>query len=423
MKELAKRTAAAALAGVMMAGMLTGCGEKKLDGTKTVVTVDGTEIPMGVVSLAARHQQTQVEYMYKMYFGESSVWDNVYDDESGETYGEETINSVLKDIELMYIMKEKAADYGAELTEEDEAAIAEAAAAFMEANSEETIETLAVTEDQVKTYLELQTYQQRVHDALRAEAEVEVTDEEANQSSFTYVSISTSSEDLTDEDKEKLKANAQEILNQMKEDPEADMDETAKAVDESYSASTGTFTAHKSEDEEETSSYPAEVLDALREVKDGEMVDEVIETDTAYYVARLDLALDEDATESKRESLDSSKRDEYYTEITEQWLSDADIKVEEKVLDTLTMTDSHKFSMPTATPTPSPAAEDMEVEEETEASEESVGDAEAETTEDEEAEAEEETTEADAEVTEEEETAETDGADAEEEGSETSDEK
>ena len=101
MKELAKRTAAAVLAGVMMAGMLTGCGEKKLDGTKTVVTVDGTEIPMGVVSLAARHQQTQVEYMYKMYFGESSVWDNVYDDESGETYGEETVNSVLKDIELM----------------------------------------------------------------------------------------------------------------------------------------------------------------------------------------------------------------------------------------------------------------------------------------------------------------------------------
>ena len=109
----------------------------------------------------------------------------------------------------------------------------------------------------------------------------------------------------------------------------------------------------------------------------------MIETDTAYYVARLDLALDEDATESKRESLDSSKRDEYYTETTEQWLSDADIKVDEKVLDTLTITDSHKFSMPTATPTPSPEAEDMETEEETEAS--------AETTEEEDADAEEDT--------------------------------
>ena len=366
MKELAKRTAVAALAGVMAAGMLTGCGEQKLDGTKTVATVDGTEIPMGVLSLAARYQQSQVEYMYTMYFGATDVWDNVYDDESGKTYGEETVQNVLDEVELMYIMKAKAADYGAELTEEDETAIAEAAAAFMEANSEETIEALSVTEDQVKTYLELYTCQQRVRDALREEAEVEVTDEEANQSSFTYVSISTSSEDLTDEDKENLKANAQEILDQMKEDPEADMDEVAGSVDESYSALSGTFTAYKAEDEEETSSYPVEVLDALREVKDGEMVDEVIETDTAYYVARLDQALDEDATESKRESLDSSKRDDYYTETTDQWLADADVSVDEKVLDTLTMTDSHKFSMPTATPTPSPAAEDMEVEEETE---------------------------------------------------------
>lgn len=368
MKELAKRTAVAALAGVMAAGMLAGCGEKKLDGTQTVATVDGTEIPMGVLSLAARYQQLQVEYMYKMYFGSTTIWDTIEDEETGETYGEHMIHhEILEQIELMYIMKEKAADYGAELTEDDETAIAEAAAAFMEANSEETIEELAVTEEHVKTYLELETYLDRVQDALKEEAEVEITDEEANQSSFTYVSISTSSEDLTDEDKEELKANAQEILDQMKEDPEADMDEVAKGVDETYSALTGSFTAYKSDDEEETSSYPVEVLDALREVSDGEMVDEVIETDTAYYVARLDLALDEDATESKRDSLDTTKRNEYYTETTEQWLEDAEIEVNEKVLDTLTMTDSHSFSMPTATPTPE--AEETEDEEVTEEAE------------------------------------------------------
>ena len=45
MKTMTKRTAVAALTGVMAVGMLTGCGEKKLDGTKTVATVDGTEIP------------------------------------------------------------------------------------------------------------------------------------------------------------------------------------------------------------------------------------------------------------------------------------------------------------------------------------------------------------------------------------------
>ena len=41
MKEMTKKTAVVAMAGIMAAGMLTGCGEKKLDGSKTVATVDG----------------------------------------------------------------------------------------------------------------------------------------------------------------------------------------------------------------------------------------------------------------------------------------------------------------------------------------------------------------------------------------------
>ena len=59
MKKMMKRTAAVTLAGIMSVGLLTGCGSKTIDGTKTVATVDGTEIPLGVVSLYARQQQEQ----------------------------------------------------------------------------------------------------------------------------------------------------------------------------------------------------------------------------------------------------------------------------------------------------------------------------------------------------------------------------
>ena len=55
MREIVKKTAVAALAGVMAAGMLTGCGEEeKVDGSQTVATVNGEEIPMGILSLAVR---------------------------------------------------------------------------------------------------------------------------------------------------------------------------------------------------------------------------------------------------------------------------------------------------------------------------------------------------------------------------------
>lgn len=347
MRRAAGRTAAAVLAGVLAAGMLTGCGEKKLDGTKTVATVNGTEIPMGVVSIAARQQQAQMDAMYASFTGSGvNIWDTVADEKTGETYGEQAAKDTLKQVELMYIMKDKAADYKVEVTEEDEKAIAEAAKAFMEANSEETIAELSVTEAQVKTYLELQTYKQRIYNEIMDEAKVEVTDEEANQSSFTYVSISTSGEDLTEDDKKKKKEQAQEILDKMKEDPTGDMSEAAKAADESYNALTGTFTTAESKEEDGDSAYyPKEVLEVLRGLKEGEMAPEVIETDTGYYVVRLDKKLDEEATESKRESLESEKKTEYYTETTDKWLEDAEIKADDKVLKTLKITDEHKFTM------------------------------------------------------------------------------
>ena len=219
MKEMAKRTAVAALAGVMSVGMLTGCGSKTLDGTKTVATVDGTDIPLGVVSLYAREQQQRTTAMYMSYMGSAdNIWDQTADEDSGETYGDQAVTSSLESIEKMYILKEKASDYNVELTDEDETAIADAASQFMAANSEETIKELAVTEDQVKTLLELQTIQKKMYDPIVAEGNITVSDDEANQTTFTYVSISTSGDDVTDEDKETKKEQAQEILDSATQD-------------------------------------------------------------------------------------------------------------------------------------------------------------------------------------------------------------
>ena len=355
MKEISKRAAVAALAGVMAAGMLTGCGEEeKVDGTQVVATVNGEEIPMGILSLAVRQSQAQAESMYMSFMGgmDYSIWDT--EAEEGKTYGEQAIEETLEQIELMYILREKAPDYDVTVTEEDETAMAEAAASFMADNSEETLEELAVSEDQVKTYLELQTYLQRMRDPIVADVDTNVSEEEAQQSSFTYVSISTA--DLSDEEIEEKKADAQEILDTMKEDPEADFDETASAVNEDYSALTGTFDANVPETEEtdgeemtSTSAYPDEVMEVLRTLDDGEMGPDVIETDTAFYVVRLDQKNDEHETEHKIEDIISEREDELYTDTTQQWMDEAEITVDEEVLKTLKLTDSHKFSIDTST--------------------------------------------------------------------------
>ena len=371
MKTMTKKTAVVALAGVMAAGMLTGCGEKALDGTKTVATVDGAEIPLGMLSLSVREGQAQAEAMYKSFMGGSdySIWDT--EAEKGKTYGEQAVEQALKDIELMCILKEKAADYDVESTEDDEKAIADAAAAFMSANTEDTLKTLAVTEDQVKTFLELETYKQRIHDPIIADVDKDVSDEEAQQSSFSYVSISTA--DLSDDEIKQKKEDAQKIQDELTKDPEGDFDEIAKSVDDSYSSLSGTFDANETSEDEDTDdedadedsssysgTYPEEVIDVLRTLDDGEVASDIIETDTAYYVVKLDKKDDEEATETKKESIISTREQTLYTDTTEKWLDDADIKEEKKVLKTLKVTDNHKYVAPTATPAPTEEAAETE---------------------------------------------------------------
>ena len=380
MKTMTKKTAVVALAGVMAAGMLTGCGEKALDGTKTVATVDGTEIPLGMLSLSVREGQAQAEAMYKSFMGGSdySIWGT--EAEEGKTYGEQAVEQALEDIELMCILKEKAADYDVEITEDDEKAIADAAAAFMSANTEDTLKTLAVTEDQVKTYLELETYKSRMHDPISADVDKNVSDEEAQQSSFNYVSISTS--DLSDDEIKQKKEDAQKILDGLNADPDGDFGEIAKSVDDSYTVLSGSFDTNEdaseeeSDDEDETtassSNYPDEVMKVLRTLKDGEVGPDVIEADSAYYVVKLDKVNDEDATATKKESIISTRENELYTETTDKWLDEADIKVEKKVLKTLKVTDNHKFTIQTAaevteTPEVTEAADATETPEVTEA--------------------------------------------------------
>ena len=394
MKTMTKRTAVAALTGVMAVGMLTGCGEKKLDGTKTVATVDGTEIPLGIVSLSVREGQAQTEAMYKSFMGgqDYSIWS--MDAEDGKTYGEQAVEQSLKDVELMYIMKEKAADYNVEVTDDDEQKIADAAAAFMAANSEETLQELAVSEDQIKTYLELQTYKSRMHDPLIADVDKDVSDEEAQQSSFDYVSISTA--DLSDDEIKQKKEDAQKILDDLKAaGSDGDLNEIAKSVDDSYSSVSGTFdtnedAAKEDSDEESDSSssssaYPDEVMKVLRTLKDGEIGPDVIGTDTSYYVVKLDKVNDEEATETKKQSIISTRENKLYTDTTEKWLDDADINVEKKVLKTLKVTDNHKFSIATATPEPTEEAAITETPEVTEAAEETEATATPEATEETEA--------------------------------------
>lgn len=353
MNKLNSRIACGILAAALAAGSLTGCG--KLDGTKTVATVDGQEITLGLASYIARDQQAQTESYYQMMMKSYGMgtseefWDSKEDD--GRTYGESSRDSVMDTIKSLYVLNEHAAEYEVTISEEEQAKIEEAAKAFMEANDEATLAELAVSESDMVTYLELMTIRQKMHDPMVADIDREVSDEDANQTRITMVKVSTEGTEqdedgntieLTDEEKAEKKELAEKVLEKIAASDnvaEADMASLAKEVDENLTATSPTFTTAGSEDDV----LDEKVKAAALSLKEGELASEVIEGEAAYYVVRLDKMLDEDATQTKKDSIISQREQDRYNELLKEWEDAADMNIDEKVWKKLTITDSKSF--------------------------------------------------------------------------------
>ena len=361
MKNSAKKAAVTVLVCVTAAGMMTGCGNKKLDGTKTAVTVNKQEIPLGVVSLAARMQQAQGEAMYKMYLGggdDMSIWSTKMGDDSDETYGGNAVTTTVESIEKMCLEKERASEYDVEITDDEQKALEEAAKNFIAANSEETIAELAVDEDMVKTFLELETYDVKMKEAIEATADIKLDEKEYQQMAFSYASVRVSGDNLTDDDIKTNKENIQKFFDKVKEDPTADFSTLGDEISTDMTATSGTCPTYKEGDDSAANgdAYPDDVRNALRKLEEGELNSEIIKTDSIWYVVRLDSKDDENATDSKKESLTSTKKDDFYNDTTDGWVKKADIKEESKLIKKIKITDNHSFTIQTPTPTPDPDA-------------------------------------------------------------------
>ncbi|MCI9545383.1 MAG: FKBP-type peptidylprolyl isomerase [Lachnospiraceae bacterium] len=360
MRYIGKKIALGCLAGVLAATGLTGCSSK-MDGSSVAVTVNGEQVPLGVVSFMTRYQQAQTQAMYEMYFGGANdgLWDQVSDEKTGETYGESARDDVVEQVEVMYLLREKAKDYDVKITKKEQKKITEAAKQFIEANSQATLENLAVTQADIETALELQTYEKKMFDPMVADVDTKVSDNEAQQTTVTYVTVEEKdteeggdSASANEEEKAKeatAKEKAQQILDEALATANADMDAIAKDVDEELSVTETHFTANPpekedDEEEEDIGGVPQSVQDVVKDLADGEVASELVEEDGAYYVVRLEKAFDEESTNEKKDSIISERKQDMYDDMIEDWKDKADIQVDKKVLKTLKVTANRKFT-------------------------------------------------------------------------------
>ena len=460
MKSIMRKAAAYGLVLAMGCTSLAGCGKNgaKIDGSKTLMTVNGEDLRMGVASFYTRFQQAQMYQFYSMYFGSgASIFDTVEDEATGKTYGDDIKEEVLNELKKLVTINQHADEYGVSLTDEQKANITAAAEAYIASNDQAVLDKVGAAKEDVEKLLTLQTVQSLMMDPIVKDVDREVPDEDAQQTTLTYVAVNVAEDETSEtseaeaqseaatseaaasetstseaatseatteseaavsetaaveseaaasetaaveseaaasetaaveseaaasetaaveseaaasetaaveseaatseseaaeseeeetEAQQAARADAEAILEAVMAESmiaEADMDAIARTVDDTYYAATGQFTTNDPADADVDSS----VAEAAAGLEDGELVDHVVKSadGTRYYVVRVDHVFDEEATAEKKKSIIEERKQTLYDETTDGWVESADIKVDENVWKTLTLTDMEPVTL------------------------------------------------------------------------------
>lgn len=325
MIRFGKKAAVFTAAGMLAVSALTGCSGS-IDTDAVVATVGEEEITLGVANFYARLMQGEYETYYAPMVGFSAdtMWTQ---EEDGSTYEETTKESIMTNLQNMYLIAQHAEEYSISLTEEEQDAITAVAEQFDADNSDEVKEVVSGYQKNIETFLELMTIQTKMNTAMREGVDEEVSDEEAAQKSmqYLYFSYTSSGEDgttteLTDEEKETLKTTAQGIGDRLKNGE----DINTLAEEAGVEVQTTTF-------DSETSIPNSDLIAAADALENEGDVTELVETDSGIYVAKLTSLLDREATDAEKETIIEQRRQEQYDSLLEQWRDAVEIKVNERV--------------------------------------------------------------------------------------------
>ena len=144
-----KRLTAVAMAAVLGATVLTGCGVKN---DEVIATLGDVEVKAGTVNFMSKLSQYFADDFYTMYYGEN-YW--TQSATSGGTNYDTLKNSQLEAAHAYYSLQAHMGDYNVVLSDEELAEVDRAAKDFIAANSQEALKAMSAEEEYVKEYLRL----------------------------------------------------------------------------------------------------------------------------------------------------------------------------------------------------------------------------------------------------------------------------
>ena len=297
MKNRLKKIAVIGLSACLALGTLSGCSKKEtFQADAAAITVNGDEISAGLVKFATHYSQALMESMYKMYMGVEDPMDSdIYG--NGSTLGSMIKDDVVSTLERLVLAEQKMSDYNVELTDDEKAAVTEAATRFMDENGEEVLNQMGATQEVVERYLTLRLIQSKMEPQMSADVDTEVSDDEAAQRKIRYTlfraetEAETESETGTEAESSSESEATTEAVSEAGTEGETSVETEAEtaAMTEEQTVKTKSSAETETETASEAASEPAETetgSEAATEASESETETETETEDPAMVAAK-----------------------------------------------------------------------------------------------------------------------------------------
>ena len=315
-----KKVMAILLSTAIAASTFIGCGTDKAKDYKdadTVMFIDkDNKIDYATACTYTHMMQAETySYMQSMLqrFNSSAVdvdmWsqsleDTDEDSKKYKTYGEQFKGNTLDSLESLLLDKLYGSkEYEVTFTDDDKKECESVADEFIEKMSKDDLKAMHASKKTMMNVLELMTYETRVKNAIEADVDTKVSDDEAGQSTFSYVEIKK--KDAKKKDK-KIKSLIKKV--------EAGTDISTAASDAGFTAQNVTFTTADPEYDE----YGKEMLKKASKMKDGEC-DSYKDAKGNTIILYMQSVNDQSATETKKDDIISDRKDKAYEDKLDEW--------------------------------------------------------------------------------------------------------
>ena len=233
-----------------------------------------------------------------------SLEDTDEDSKKYKTYGEQFKGNTLDSLKSLLLDKLYGSkEYEVTFTDDDKKKCESVADEFIEKMSKDDLKAMHASKKTMMNVLELMTYETRVKNAIESDVDTKVSDDEAGQSTFSYVEIKK-------KDAKKKEKKIKSLIKKV----EAGTDISTAASNAGFTAQSVTFTTADPEYDE----YGKEMLKRVSKMKDGEC-DSYKDAKGNTIILYMQNVNDESATETKKDDIISDRKDKAYDDKLDEW--------------------------------------------------------------------------------------------------------